>query len=376
MKVAIISHKTSNLINSRGKLIEAFLNKGYNVVAIGNEDINIKKIKKLGIKFRPAPFDRTSINFLENYKYYKKVKKILKEENVDIVLSYTIKPIIFGSIAARANKIKNIYSLITGMGYNYSVNTLRTKFVRIFSNIGYKVALKFNKKVIFQNKEDMEELIAKKYIKKEQAELVDGSGVDLKVFKRKENIINKKFTFLMVSRMLNVKGVIEYCKAADYIKKIYPNTRFIHCGEKDKSYRGIDKKFISYYEENNIVEFKGRVKNMVNYLTESNVVVLPSYLREGIPRTLLEALAVGRPIITTNIRGCKEAVENGKNGYLVQPRSVEELIKAMEKMINNTAKELAYFSENSYKKAVNRFNVNIINKKMIEIIEKSIYNNV
>ena len=155
MKIAIISHKTSNLINSRRQLIKKLVENGYEVVAIGNEDINIDKIKNICAKFRNVNFDRTSINFWKNYKYYKKIKKVLKEENVDIVLSYTIKPIIFGSIAAKANKIKNIYSLITGMGYNYSINTAKTRFIRIFSDIGYRVALKFNKKVIFQNKEDI-----------------------------------------------------------------------------------------------------------------------------------------------------------------------------------------------------------------------------
>lgn len=370
MKIAIISHKTSNLINSRGKLIEKLIENGYEVVAIGNEDIDVKRIEKLGVKFRAATFDRTSINFLENYKYYRKIREILKEEDVDIALSYTIKPIIFGSIAAKVNKVENIYSLITGMGYNYSTNTITTRFVRIFSNIGYKVALRTNKKVIFQNKEDMQELINKRYVKSNQAELVDGSGVDINVFKRKDNKVKEKFIFLMVSRILNVKGVIEYCKAAEYIKKIYPNARFIHCGENDNSYRGIKEKFLKYYKENNIVEFKGRVKNVADYLEKSNVVVLPSYLREGIPRTLLEALAVGRPIITTDVRGCRETVDNGENGYLVKPRNVEELIKAMEKMIKMPQEEIEKMSEKSYKKAIDRFDVNIINKKIIEIIEK------
>ena len=370
MKIAIISHKTSNLINSRGKLIEELIKNGYEVVAIGNEDINTNKLEKLGVKFRAATFDRTSINFLENYRYYRKIKEILKEEKVDIVLSYTIKPIIFGSIAAKSNNVKNIYSLIAGMGYNYSINTIKTRFVRIFSDIGYRVALKFNKKVIFQNREDMNELISKKYIKESQAELVDGSGVDRNIFKRGENKLKENFTFLMVSRMLNVKGVIEYCEAAEYIKKKYPNTRFIHCGETDNTYRGIKESFLLKYKENNIVEFKGRVKNVVDYLNESNVVVLPSYLREGIPRTLLEALAVGRPIITTNTRGCRETVDDGENGYLVRPKSVEELIIAMEKMLIKNPKELEKMSEKSYNKAVERFDIDIINKKMLKIIKK------
>lgn len=370
MKIAIISHKTSNLLNSRGQLIADLVKKGHTVIAIGNEDINKEKIQKLGAIYRNVTFDRTTTSILKNYKYFKKLKAVLAEENADTVLTYTIKPIIFGSIAAKMNKIENIYALIAGMGYNYSINTPKIKAIRFFCNIGYKLAFKFNKKVIFQNKEDMKELIDKKYIKKEQAELVDGSGVNMNIFKKKENVIGKQFIFLMISRMLNVKGVIEYCQAAEYIKSKYPNTRFIHLGEFDNTYRGVKKEFISKYKDK-VVEFKGRVKNVAEYIEKSNVVVLPSYLREGIPRTLQEALAVGRPIITTNVRGCRETVLEGENGYLVEPRNVEDLIKAMEKILNKSENEIRKMSEKSYEIALNRFELSKINKKMIKIMENS-----
>ena len=367
MKIAIISHKTSNLINSRGELIKALVQKGHKVIAICNEDTSKKKVEQLGAKYRSATFDRTSISVFQNLQYLKKLQNILKEEKVDVVFMYTIKPIIFGSIVAKKSRIKKIYSLITGMGYNYSVNSLRIRFIRIFCNIGYRIALKYNTKVIFQNKEDMEELIQKRFIKKEQAELVDGTGVNMNIFTKEENRLGDTFNFLMVSRMLNVKGVKEYCKSAKIIKEKYPNVRFIHIGENDYTYRGLKKEFIEKYKD--VVEFKGRVKNVPEYIKDCNVVVLPSYLREGIPRTLQEALAVGRPIITTNVRGCKETVKEGENGYLITPRSVEELVEAMEKMIGKKEKDLKKMSEKSYEIAIERFDVKKINKKIIQIIE-------
>ena len=169
--------------------------------------------------------------------------------------------------------------------------------------------------------------------------------------------------------MLNVKGVIEYCKAAEIIKEKYPQTRFIHLGAEDNSYRGIKKEFINKYKENGIVEFKGRVKNVDEYLEKCNVLVLPSYLREGIPRTLQEALAVGRPIITTNLRGCKETVIENENGYLVRPQNVEDLVIAMEKFLLKDNKEIQLMSDKSYELAVKRFDMNIINDKIVKIIE-------
>ncbi len=369
MKIAIITHKTSNLVNSRGDLIKLLEKKGHTVVAICNEDTSREKIQKLGAKYRCATFNRTSISFIHNIKYLKTLEKILKEEKVDVVLMYTIKPIIFGSIAAKKNKVKKIYSLITGMGYNYSIDTIRIKFIRIFCSLGYKIALKNNTKVIFQNKEDMQELLKKRYIKKEQAELVNGTGVNLKVFTQEENCLGGKFTFLMVSRMLNVKGLIEFCKAAEIIKNKYPNTRFIHLGEEENTYRGVKKDFIKRYKEKGIIEFKGRTKNVKEYMKECNVVVLPSYLREGIPRTLQEALAVGRPIITTNIRGCKETVIEKENGYLIPPKNVNELVIAMEKMLQKSDTEIKLMSQKSYELALEKFDINIINNKMVKIIE-------
>ena len=369
MKIAIITHKTSNLVNSRGELIKSLVKKGHTVVAICNEDTKKEKIQELGAKYRCATFNRTSTSFFHNIKYLKTLEKILKEENVDVSLMYTIKPIIFGSIAAKKNKVKKIYSLITGMGYNYSIDTIRVKFIRIFCNLGYKIALKNNTKVIFQNKEDMQELIKKRYIKKEQAELLNGTGVDMNIFRREENHLNGKFTFLTVSRMLNVKGLIEFCKAGEIIKSKYPNTRFIHLGEEDNSYRGVKQDFIKKYKEEGIVEFKGRIKNVKEYIQECNVVVLPSYLREGIPRTLQEALAVGRPIITTNTRGCKETVIEEENGYLIPPKDVNELVIAMEKMLQKSEDEIKAMSQKSYELALEKFDINIINDKMVKIIE-------
>ena len=371
MKVAFITHKTNNLIKARGKLIEDIINRGHSVLAIcPKEDLDNEKIKKLNnleITCKPMYFKRTSINFFSNVKILFSLIKTLKEESPDIVFCYTIKPIIFGSIAAKIAKVKNIYSLITGMGYNYSKDTFRIKTIRIFCNIGYKIALKFNTKVIFQNNEDKEELIKKGFINSVQAEVVDGSGVNMNIFK-KASLPKDSFTFLAICRMLDVKGILEFCKAAEIVKNKYPDVKFIHIGEEDYTYRGIPKKKLKFYIDKNIVEFHGRQNDVPKYIAESTVVVLPSYLREGIPRVLTEALAVGRPIITTNTRGCRETVKEGINGFLVPIKNEKELANKMIYMIENKEK-IKSMAEESYIYAKERFDIGIINKKMLEIMK-------
>ena len=369
MKIAIISNNTSDIIKSRGELIKAIINKGHEVLAIGNEDVDAKKFEELGIKFKSIPIDRITVNIFKNIRYIVNLSKLLKKEKVDIILGYTIKPIVCGAIAGKIAKTKRIYALVTGIGYNYSINTFRTKVIRFFCNFGYRKACKICTKFIFQNKEDQEEFIQKRYIKRDKTELVDGSGVNMNIFKKTENRIEsaKKLRFLMISRGINVKGIKELAKAAKQIHVKYPDVKFIHIGKLDYTYRGIPKSEIDEYSK--YIEFNGKVKNVYEYIANSNVAILPSYLMEGIPRVLLEALAVGRPIITTDIRGCKETVIENENGYLVKPRDEKDLEDKILKMINNSNEKILQMSEKSYELAKKRFDVNIINKKMLDIMQ-------
>ena len=163
MKVAIISNNTSDIIRTRGELIKAIIEKGHEVVAIGNEDVDEEKFKKLGIKAKNIRFDGISTNILQNVKYIIKLTKVLKEEHVDVILAYTPKPIICGAIAGKFAKVKKSYSLFAGFGYHYSINTIKTVFARLFCDIGYRIACKLNKKIIVQNIEDKQEIIKRRF---------------------------------------------------------------------------------------------------------------------------------------------------------------------------------------------------------------------
>ena len=175
-----------------------------------------------------------------------------------------------------------------------------------------------------------------------------------------------QMNFLMMARMLDVKGVEEYCKAAKIIKDKYPKVCFTYLGAMENSYRGVNPNIINEYKD--IVKFEGYKKDVFPYLQECTVFVLPSYLKEGIPRTILEAMAACRPIITTNVSGCKETVKEGVNGYLVKPKDYLDLAEKMEYMIKHKDM-LEKMGENSFEYAKKRFEVNLINKKMLEIMD-------
>lgn len=365
MKILIIAPKTSSLINFRGDLIKSISNKNNEIIAIGPEIGFEDTLEKLGAKFIHINLDKTSTSILNNFKYLDNLTKIIKKEEPDKIFAYTIKPVIFGSIAGKRAKIKEIYSMITGLGYVYAVDSFKTKILRIICGIGYKIAFKYNTKVIFQNKEDKQEFIKRKYLKEEKCEVVDGSGVNLERFKRNE--LPKENVFLMVSRILKLKGVKEYFEAAKIVKEKYPNAEFLYVGAEDKTQAALKLEELQEYIDNNIVNYCGETSDVPSYIAKCSVFVLPSYYREGIPRTLLEALAMGRPIITTNTIGCKETIIDGKNGFFVPIKDPEALAEKMIYMIENREK-LQEMSNESYEYCKKRFDVDIINKKMLEIM--------
>lgn len=367
MKIVMIAPKTSTFINFRGDLMKAISEKGNEIIAICPEAGFEEILQNLGARCELISLKKNSTTILDNISYLNNLTKIIKREKPDKVFAYTIKPVIFGSIAAKRAKVTEMYSMITGLGYVYAVNSFKTKILQIICGIGYKIAFKFNKKVIFQNKDDIEEFVHRKYLKREKCELVDGSGVNMERFKRNE--LPKENTFLMVSRILKQKGVREYFEAAKIVKEKYPDTQFLYVGAEDKTQLALNLDEVKEeFIDTGIVNYCGESNDVPSYIVKSAVFVLPSYYREGVPRTLLEALAMGRPIITTDSIGCKETVKDGQNGFLVPIKDIQSLADKMIYMIEHRD-ELEKMSDASYEYCKERFDVNIINKRMLEIME-------
>lgn len=362
-KMLFIAPKTATFLNFRGQLMKDIVDNGYEVVAIVPEDTHDDEFKKINVRKIILNFNKTSISPIATLKYYFSLKKIIKKEQPDKIFAYTIKPVIFGSIAGHKSKVREIYSLVCGLGMVYSVDNLKTKIIRPICNLAYKIAFKYNEKVIFQNKDDVNEFVNRRIIDNEKCEVVNGSGVDLNVFKKNE--LPNNDSFIMVSRIINEKGFKEFFKAASMIKTKYSNAKFTYIGAYDKSYKK-DFELLKPYIEQGIVEYIPETDKVQEYLSKHAIFVLPSYYREGIPKTLLEATAMGRPIITTNTPGCRETIIEGENGYFVKTRNVDDLVEKMEKMINEN--DLQSFGDKSYELCLKKFDIKIINKQMIKIM--------
>lgn len=365
-KILIISPQTKNLINFRADLICDIRKKGYDVTVVIPEDESRDFFRKNGAKVRLINLDKNSASVGQTMAYYKNLKKIIKEEKPDKVFSYTIKPVIFGSMAAHKADVKEIYSLICGLGMLFCSDSLKIKVLRFFAGRLYKHALKYNTKVIFQNKDDINEFVKCGYVERNKCELVNGSGVNMKKFV-KNDLPKDKISFLMVSRVLKEKGVMEYFEAAKLVKEKYPETRFSYIGQIDKNKNALPFDLLKSYVSSGVVEYVPETKEVEKYVAKCSVFVLPSYYREGIPKTLLEATAMGRPIITTKTPGCKETVIEGENGLFVKTRDAKDLAEKMIWMVEHKDK-LQKMGDKSFEICKEKFEIGIIDEKMMGVM--------
>tara|TARA_Y100001960_G_C14774755_1_gene882390 strand:- start:2041 stop:3090 length:1050 start_codon:yes stop_codon:yes gene_type:complete len=329
-----------------------------------HDNIIINQIKGLGVDCYNIPLKRQGLNPFKDIYTLLFLIKLIKKNKPDIVLSYTIKPIIYGSLAAYISGINKIFSMVTGIGYAFYGDTLKQKLIGKLVKKIYKSALHYNAKVFFQNPDDLDYFISNKLINsKSKTLIINGSGVDLNYYSFSKPPINR-ITFLLIARFLKEKGIFEFIDAAKILKNQYPKTRYQIIGWRDDGPSGINMSTINNWEKEPFVELLGYKEDVRKYLQKSSVYVLPSY-REGTPRTVLEAMSTGRPIVTADSPGCRETVINNKNGFLVPIRNSKVLAKKMEKfilepsLINKMGKESRKIAELKYD--VNKVNNQIIN---------------
>lgn len=366
MKILVISPKNKTVFNFRGDLIKEFISRGYEVVVTGPNRDYIEDIKNLGVSFVEVPFVKDNVGIKGDLGYCKMLTDVIRKEKPDKIFSYTIKPIIYGAIAAKRCGITEVYPMLTGLGRVYAGNSLKVKMLRFITGRLYKYSLRNCKKVIFQNWDDLNLFIRKKYVKRSQCEKIDGSGVNMERFAFSPLPENR--TFLMISRIIKEKGVFEFCEAAEIVKKKYPSSRFILLGAYDNSIGAIQPEELKKYTDAGIIEIPGEVKDVTPIIGSCYSLVLPTYYREGIPRSIFEGMACGRPIITTDWVGTREAVKDGKNGYLIPIKDGNALAEKMIKLIENP--DLAQkMGEKSYQMCKERFDVKIINEKMLKIMD-------
>jgi glycosyltransferase involved in cell wall biosynthesis len=366
MKIMVISPKNKTLFNFRGDLLKTIIAKGHEVITIGPNREYINDVLALGVKFIEVPFAKDNASIFGDLKYYYQLKKVIIDEQPELVFSYTIKPVIYGSLAARKVGVKRIYSMVTGLGRVYASHSFKGKILRKITGILYKQAFKCCNKVIFQNDDDLMQLVKLQYLSIAKTARVDGSGVNMERFHANE--LPKENVFIMIARLVKEKGVFEFAKAAREVKKEYPAARFILLGGYDSSIGAIKPEELQQYILDGSIEFPGENKEVVPFLEKARVFVLPTYYREGLPRTILEAMAMARPIITTNWPGCRDAVIDGINGFLIEPQNSVMLTKKMLELIKNP-ELVEKMSAKSIERCREKYDVQIVNNHMLEIME-------
>ena len=367
MKILIISPKNKTVFNFRGDLVRDMIASENEVIVTGPNKEFVDDIYALGVsKFIEVPLVKDNTSIFGDIKYLKFLKKVIKDEKPDLVFSYTIKPVVYGSIAAKSCKVPKIYAMVTGLGRVYTSNSVKTKLIKTITKLLYKKAFKACEKVIFQNSDDIKEFVSGKYLPESKTVKVNGSGVNMERFKRTELPVEP--TFLMVSRIIKEKGVFEYCEAARKVKREHPEAKFVLLGGFDASIGAIKPEDIKQYIDDGSIIFPGEVKDPVKFYNEASVFVLPSYYREGLPRTILEAMACGRPVVTTDWPGCREPIDDGANGYLVPIKDSNALAEKLTAFIKN--KELIeIMGESAYKTCIKQYEICVVNKQMKDILE-------
>ena len=362
MKIAVLSSHTPSLFWFRMDMMNSFKKLGYEVVAVGNEPESFwaKKFSECGIKYIQANISRNGTNPIKDLKTLKSLKAILKREKPEKIFTYQAKTVIYGSIAANMLGITEVYPLVAGIGSVFLGSSLKSKIIRFILINEYRFAMRKCPKIFFHNSDDAKLFTKNKIVKKDKAVVLNGSGVNLEKFTQKP--IPENDIFLCISRLIKDKGVYEYIKAARIVKEKYPNARFLLVGPYDSNPSALKPEELKPYIDIGIIEYFGETIDVRPYLEMCNVFVLPSY-REGLSKTLLEAMATGRAIITTDATGCRDAVTDGINGYLVPIKDVDALSKAMIDLIENHH-IISQMAKNSLEIVKNKYDVNIVNKKI------------
>ncbi len=363
-KIIFVASYADSLINFRLQLMQAFLAKGYEVVALAPHDEQVKQtLSRLHIRFIAIPLTRNGTNPLNDLKLFLALKKIFQLEKPDMVFAYTIKPVVYASLAGKRAKIPKIYALMTGTGYVFSNSNLKSRVIGLIGRSLLKLALHQTTRVFFQNPDNLSFFIQEKLLAyTKPTTVVNGSGVDCDTFS--PAALPMQFSFLMIARLLASKGVHEYVTAARELRKRYPHVKFRLVGWIDTNPESITQQELDEWIKNGDIEYLGKLSDVRASIADTSVYVLPSW-NEGMPRTVLEAMAMGRPIITTNTPGCKETVVPYHNGLLVPVKQVDELVKAMEYFILAPEK-IAAMGEASRQIAVEKYDVNKVNHNMLE----------
>lgn len=367
MKIAIVLNTSWNIYNFRMNLVKALLADGHEVHTIAPYDDYSHYLTEAGCTHHDLKMDSRGANPVKDFLLVFELLSTYRKVRPDVVLHYTIKPNVYGTLAAAILRIPSINN-VCGLGTIF----LKKNLVSSIAIALYRLAFRFPKKVFFQNPDDRALFVDKKIIALAATDLVPGSGIDLSRFIPSGFKRNKKFTFLLVSRLITDKGVLEFIEAIRQLRSSGVDARFQILGSKDpKHKRGIKLEVINEWIDSGTIEYLGTTRDVRPFIQQADCIVLPSY-REGTPRTLLEAASIAKPIITTDVPGCHHVVTDGHNGLLCNLKDSADLARKMKVMANFDDETLKTMGLNGRKKAELEFDESIVINKYLSAIRTAI----
>lgn len=353
-KILFVANSAWNMRRFRSEVLEDYLRRGFKVTVAAPADESAKELIAMGCEFLSFSMSRRGLNPLLDAWSMIQLLKIYKQLKPDFVFHYTIKPNIWGSIATRILSIPNI-PVVTGLGYVFVRDSILTRLVSHLYKLAFKKALE----VWFLNNDDRDEFIKRKIVPFQKTRVLPGEGINLTEYAYQPDFPSKT-SFLLIARMLWDKGIGEFVNAAREFRKQNPEVKFKLLGPVDLGNpSAIPLTQIEAWQNEGLIEYLGEKKDVRQDLKDSTCIVLPSY-REGVPRVLLEAAAVGRPIITCDVPGCRETVVNDKSGFLVTPKGHTELIDAIQKIASLKTLELKLLGIAGRQLVESKFSMHII----------------
>ena len=373
-KIIMIGTTAACFYGFRADLIKSLNIQNITIYAFTTDHnaIELEKIKQLGAIPIVYQLNRGGLNPVADILATYKLAQQIKEIQPDLVFSYFAKPVIFGTLAAKIAKVPKNIGMLEGLGYTFTDQpngqSFKTKLIKAIQIFLYKLALPALDHLIFLNKDDLNDLITKNNIQVKQTHVLGGIGLDLNQYNYTPANSSLPLKFLFIGRLLKEKGIHDFIAAAKIVKSKFPETVFTILGGVDEANLGaLTKNELNQYIENELIEYPGHVSNIPEWIKNSSVFVLPSY-REGVPRSTQEAMAIGRPVITTDVPGCRETVIDGVNGFLVPKWNAEVLAEKMIYFIEHPG-QIRVMGDASCKIAQEKFDADEVNQRLLKILE-------
>jgi glycosyltransferase involved in cell wall biosynthesis len=357
----------------RAELIKNLNLKNITVYAFttDNDALELEKISELGAIPISYQLNRGGLNPLADMLATYKLAQQIKQLKPDLVFSYFAKPVIFGTLAAKIAKVPKIIGMLEGLGYTFTDQpnglSSKTKLIRAIQVFLYKLALPKLDQLILLNHDDKTDLLINNDIEVKETYILGGIGLDLNQYKYSPAKKTLPIQFLFIGRLLKEKGIHDFIAAAQIVKEKFPQTTFTVLGGIDEANLGaLTQGELTQYIDQNVIDYPGHVENIAEWIKQSHVFVLPSY-REGVPRSTQEAMAIGRPVITTDVPGCRDTVIDGVNGFLVPKWNPQALAEKMIYFIEHP-EQVRMMGDQSHKIAIEKFDAEKVNQRLLEIL--------